>query len=151
LNQLNVVRGAIPESEFVERLQQRQGHSQGQWNNWSLDTRIEIAFLPQPELSGTLRQVHSEHETFFLKLCQAGLSSLKGGYQDYDQGDLTGIDAGTVSWRHHDSGMAWFSATLTASTSSHDPFAGHYISPSRVRNIAEAAFGLTTHGRGGWF
>jgi len=147
LNQLNVVRGAVSEQDFVERLQQCQGYR----GDHSRDTRVEIAFLPQPGLSGTLRQVHAEHEAFFLKLCQAGLSKLKDGYEDYDQGDLTGIDADTVSWRHHDSGMAWFSAALTASTSSHDPFAGHYISPSRVRNIAEAAFGLITHGRGGWF
>ncbi|WP_133775238.1 DUF4062 domain-containing protein [Pseudomonas graminis] len=151
LHQLNVTRAAISEHEFVERLQQHQGHGQRHWNNWSRDTRIEIAFLPQPELSGTLRQVHSEHETFFLKLCQAGLSSVKDGYKDFDQGDLTGIDAGTVAWRHHDSGMAWFTAALTAPTSNHDPFAGHYISPSRVRKLAEAAFGLITHGRGGWF
>jgi hypothetical protein len=79
------------------------------------------------------------------------LSSLKDGYKDFDQGDLTGVDAGIVAWRHHDSGMAWLTAALTAPSSNHDPFAGHYISPSRVRAIAEAAFGLITDGRGGWF
>jgi len=147
LNQLNVVRSAVAESEFVERLSRCQVH----WGDRSRDTRIEIAFLPQPELSGTLRQVHAEHEAFFLKLCQSGLSQLKDGYQDYDQGDLTGIDAGTVSWRHHDSGVSWLSVELTAPRTSSDPFAGHYISPVRVRGIAEAAFGLITHGRGGWF
>lgn len=151
LNQLNVMRTAVSETEFVERLQQRQTPSQAHWNNWHRDTRIEIAFLPQPELSGTLRHMHVEHEAFFLKLCQAGLSQLRDGYQDYDQGDLTGIDTGNVSWRHHDSGMAWLSAALTSPVTSHDPFASHYISPSRVRSIAEASFTLITQGRGGWF
>lgn len=151
LNQLNVMRTAVSEMEFVERLQQRQILSHSQWNNWNRNTRIEIAFLPQPELSGTLRQMHVEHEAFFLKLCQAGLSQLRDGYQDYDQGELTGVDTGNVSWRHHDSGMAWLSVVLTSPTTSRDPFASHYISPSRVRSIAEAAFTLITNGRGGWF
>lgn len=151
LNQLNVARTAVSEAEFVERLQQRQARSQGQWGNWQRETRIEIAFLPQPELSGTLRQVHAEHEAFFLKLCQAGLSPLRDGYRDYDQGDVTGIDTATVSWRHHDSGTAWLSAALASPTTSRDPYAGHYISPTRVRSIAEAAFTLITQGRGGWF
>jgi len=53
LNQLSVVRTAVSEQEFVERLKQRQGY----WGDHSRDTRVEIAFLPQPELSGTLRQI----------------------------------------------------------------------------------------------
>lgn len=149
LSQLTISRNAISEQEFVQRLQQRKTYGQGR--NWNSAARFELAFLPQPVLSGTLRAVHSQHEAFFLKLCQAGLGVLKDGYNDFDQGEITGLDTKSVVWRHHDCGMSWLSVSLVTPSKTNDPFASYYISPSRVRAVAEAAFGLISQGKGGWF
>lgn len=149
LSQLTISRNAISEQEFVQRLQQRKSYGQG--SNWNSAARFELAFLPQPVLSGTLRAVHSQHEAFFLKLCQAGLGVLKDGYNDFDQGETTGLDTKNVVWRYHDCGMSWLSVSLVTPSKTNDPFASYYISPSRVRAVAEAAFGLISQGKGGWF
>jgi nucleoside 2-deoxyribosyltransferase len=149
LNQLATTRKAVTESEFAERLRALQGHSH--FGDWNHETRLELAFLPQPELAGSLRRVHGEHESFFLQLCKAGLSSMKDGYKDFDQGDVTGIDTKDVAWRYHDCGLTKLSVALTSATSNAAPFASYYVSPSRVREVAEAAFGLINQGKGGWF
>ncbi|OLU30659.1 DUF4062 domain-containing protein [Pseudomonas sp. PA27(2017)] len=149
LNQLTVTRSAVAEAEFAERLRALQGHSH--FGNWNQETRLELAFLPQPELAGSLRRVHGEHESFFLKLCNAGLSSVKDGYEDFDQGDVTGIDTKSVRWRYHDCGLAKLSVVLTSPASNGNPFASYYIPPSRVRRIAESSFGLINQSKGGWF
>lgn len=149
LNQLTVTRSVVAETEFVERIRAFQGHSH--FGNWNQETRLELAFLPQPELAGSLRRVHGEHESFFLKLCNAGLSSVRDGYEDFDQGDVTGIDTKSVRWRYHDCGLAKLSVVLKSPTSHNNLIASYYVSPSRVRAIAEAAFGLINQGKGGWF
>lgn len=101
LSRLAVIREAASEEQFVERLKTRMTPSQR--GRQSQETRFELAFMPQPATPGSLRSVHEEHESFFLKLCQAGLKTVKEGYQDFDQRDYTGIDTKSVLWRYHDS------------------------------------------------
>ncbi|WP_201210063.1 DUF4062 domain-containing protein [Pseudomonas sp. S36] len=149
LNQLSVTRQAISEQEFMQRLQQRNGN--GRWGGYDQEARIEVAFFPQPETAGTLRTAHTQHEAFFLKLCQAVLGSIKGGYKDFDSADQTGIDTAEAKWRHHESGLSWLSLSLANTTSSRNIMDSYYLSPSRVRQGAEAAFSLLSEGKGGWF
>lgn len=149
LNQVSVNRDAISEQAFVQRLQQRQGN--GRWGGYDHEARLEVAFLPQPETLGTLRLAHTQHEAFFLKLCQAGLSSIKGGYQDFDSADQTGIDTAEVKWRHHESGLSWLTVSLANPSNSRNFMDAYYLSPSKVRQGAEAAFSLLCEGKGGWF
>lgn len=149
LNQLAVSRQAITEQEFIHQLQQRSNN--GRWGSRNEETRLELAFLPQPKLAGSLRVVHTQHEAFFLKLCQAGLSTLKAGYDDFDSAELTGLDTKDLVWRHHDSGMSWLSISLASPSSSSNPFNSYYISPSLVREKAQAAFDVLNDGKSGWF
>ncbi|AQY65706.1 DUF4062 domain-containing protein [Pseudomonas veronii] len=148
LSQMAVSREAISEQDFVRELQQRPNDSR--WGIRSDETRLELAFLPQPKLAGSLRAAHMRHEAFFLKLCQAGLGELKAGYDDFDNADLTGLDTKGLVWRHHDSGMSWLSISLTNPSSAGNSFASYYISPSHVRAAALAAFELLSEGKGGW-
>lgn len=149
LNQMSVNRKAISEQEFVQRLQQR--HGNGQWGGYDHEARLEVAFLPQPETLGTLRGAHGQHEVFFLKICQVGLGSLKGGDKDFDSTDQTGIDTPDVKWRHHESGLCWLSIFLANASTSRGLMDSYYLSPSRVRQAADAAYGLLSEGKGGWF
>lgn len=149
LNQLSVNRKAITEQEFMQRLQQRNGN--GRWGGYDHEARLEVAFLPQPETMGTLRLAHTQHEAFFLRLCQAGLGSIKGGYKDYDSADQTGIDTAEVKWRHHESGLSWLTVSLANTSSSRNVMDSFYLSPSKVRQGAEAAFSLLSEGKSGWF
>lgn len=149
LNQVSVNRTAISEQEFVQRLQQRNGN--GRWGGYDHEARLEVAFLPQPETLGALRLAHTQHEAFFLKLCQAGLGSIKGGYKDFDSADQTGIDTAEVKWRHHESGLSWLTVSLANTSSSRNIMDSFYLSPSKVRQGAEAAFSLLSEGRSGWF
>ncbi len=149
LNQMSVNRKAISEQEFVQRLQQRGGNSRS--GGYDQGARLEVTFLAQPENLGTLRAAHTQHESFFLKLCQAGLGSVKGGYKDFDSADQTGIDTPDVKWRHHESGMCWLSISLANASTSRDIMDSYYLSPSRVRAGAEAAFELLCEGKSGWF
>lgn len=149
LNQMSVNRTAISEQEFLQRLQQRNGN--GRWGGYDHEARLEVAFLPQPETLGTLRLAHTQHETFFLKLCQTGLGSIKGGYLDFDSADQTGIDTAEVKWRHHESGLSWLTISLANTASSRNLMESYYLSPSKVRQGAEAAFSLLSEGKGGWF
>ena len=149
LNQMSVNRKAISEQEFVQRLQQRNGN--GRWGGYDREARLEVAFLPQPETLGTLRMAHTQHELFFLKLCQAGLGSIRGGYKDFDSADQTGIDTAEVKWRHHESGLSWLTVSLANTSSSRNIMDSFYLSPSRVRQGAEAAFSLLSEGKSGWF
>lgn len=148
LNQISVNRKAISEHEFVQRLQQRGGNSR--WGGYDHGARLEVSFFPQPEIAGTLRVAHAEHEAFFLKVCQAGLGSLKGGYKDFDTAEQTGIDTPEVKWRQHESGLCTVSLSL-ANVSSRNFMDSFYLSPSLVRKGAEAAFSLLSEGKGGWF
>ncbi|WP_426234791.1 DUF4062 domain-containing protein [Pseudomonas sp. TWP3-2] len=149
LNQLTVSRQAITEQDFVQRLQQRNGDGRRGYRNE--EARLELAFLPQPVMTGTLRVVHTQHDAFFLKLCQAGLSTLKAGYEDFDNAEVTGLDTKGVVWRHHDTGMSWLSISLVNPDTSSNPFNSYYISPSFVRKAAQAAFDVLNEGKGGWF
>lgn len=149
LNQLTVSRQAITEQEFIHQLQHRPNN--GRWGSRNDEARLELAFLPQPALAGSLRVVHTQHEAFFLKLCQAGLSPLKAGYDDFDSAELTGLDTKGLVWRHHNSGMSWLSISLANPSSSSNPFNSYYISPSLVRKTAQAAFDVLNEGKGGWF
>lgn len=148
LNQLTVSRQAITEQEFIQRLQQRP--NKGRWGHSNEEARLELAFLPQPSLTGSLRVVHTQHEAFFLKLCQAGLSMLKAGYKDFDSADLTGLDSNALLWRHHDSGLSWLSIPLANPTTSESFFGSYYISPTWVRKAAHAAVEVLSEGKGGW-
>lgn len=149
LNQLAITRNAATEGEFEERLKALHGPSYV--GNWHQETRLELAFLPQPEVPGSLRRAHAKHEAFFVELCKAGLSAMKDGYEDFDQGEITGIDTKSTSWRHHDCGLTKLSVALSPANSQDSFFAGLYVSPTRVREAAEAAFGLINQGKGGWF
>lgn len=149
LNQLSLSRKAISEQEFVQRLQQKDGN--GRRGGYDHEARLEVAFLPQPEILGTLRAAHAQHDPFFLKLCQAGLGSIKGGYKDFDSADQTGIDTPDLKWRHHESGLCWLSISLANASTSRGIMDSYYLSPSRVRAGAEAAFGLLCEGKSGWF
>ncbi|WP_063914670.1 hypothetical protein [Pseudomonas sp. p21] len=148
LNQLSVNRMAIAEQEFVQRLQQRNGN--GRWGGYDHEARLEVVILPQPETLGTLRP-HTQHEAFFIKLWQAGLGSIKGGYKDFDSADQTGIDTADVKWRHHESGLSWLTVSLANTSSSRNIMDSFYLSPSKVRQGAEAAFTLLSEGKSGWF
>ncbi|MFV3338783.1 DUF4062 domain-containing protein [Pseudomonas sp. NY15349] len=149
LNQMSVNRKAISEQEFVQRLQQR--NSIGRWGGYDHEARLEVAFLSQPETVGTLRVAHAQHEALFLKLCQAGLGTLKGGYKDYDTADQTGIDTPEVKWRHHESGLCTLSISLANTSTSRSMLDSFYLSPSKVRQGAEVAFSLLSEGKSGWF
>lgn len=149
LNQMSISRKAITEQEFVQRLQQRNGN--GRWGGYGHEARLEVAFLPQPGTLGTLRTAHSQHEAFFLKFCQAGLCSLKGGFKDFDTADQTGIDTPEIKWRHHESGLCSLSVSLANASASRNFMDSFYLSPSQVRKGAEAAFSLLSEGKGGWF
>ncbi|ONN72453.1 DUF4062 domain-containing protein [Pseudomonas oryzihabitans] len=149
LSQLAVIREAPSEEHFVERLKTRMVPNQ--WGRRSLETRFELAFMPQPATPGSLRRMHEEHENFFLMLCQAGLGTVKEGYQDFDQGDYTGIDTKSVLWRYHDSGLTWLSIALSIPSSTDNYFSSFYVSPSRVRKLAEASFDLVANRKNGWF
>lgn len=149
LSHLAVIREALSEEQFVERLSTRMVPNQ--WGRRSLETRFELAFMPQPAVPGSLRRVHEEHESFFLRLCQAGVGTVKEGYQDFDQGDYTGIDTKSVLWRYHDSGLTWLSIALSMPSSTENYFSSFYVSPSRVRKLAEASFNLIADRRNGWF
>jgi hypothetical protein len=149
LNQMSVNRKAISEQEFVQRLQQRSDN--GRWGGYDHGARLEISFLPQPEALGTLRVAHAQHEALFLKICQAGLGSLKGGYKDFDTSEQTGIDTPEVKWRHHESGLCSVSVSLASASTSRNIMDSFYLSPSLVRKGAEAAFSLLSEGKGGWF
>lgn len=149
LNQLTVNRRAISESEFIERLISRSGNER--WESWSHEAYFEIAFLPQPESLGTLRVAHAQHESFFLKVCQAGLGSLKGGYTDFESVDQTGIDTAEVKWRHHESGLAWLSIPLNKHHNSRNVLDSYFLSPSKFKQWAQAGFDLLSDGKGGWF
>lgn len=148
LSQLAASRSAISEQEFVQHLQNRSNSRN--WNSQPREDRLELVFLPQPILSGTLRSMHTQHDEFFLKLSQAGLVSIKGGYKSFNEGDITGLDA-EVSWRHHDNGMSWLSIPLGAPAKDGEYFSSYYISPSRLKRFAEEAFSLISRGKGGWF
>lgn len=149
LSQLAVIREAASEEQFVERLRTRMVPNH--WGRRSLETRFELAFMPQPATPGSLRRVHEEHESFFLRLCQAGLGTVKKGYQDFDQGDYTGIDTESVLWRYHDSGLTWLSIALSTPSSADNYFSSFYVSPSQVRKLAEASFDLIADKKNGWF
>lgn len=149
LSQLAASRSAISEQEFVQHLQNRSNSRN--WNSRPREDRLELVFLPQPTLSGTLRSMHTQHDEFFLKLSQAGLVSIKGGYKSFNEGDITGLDAEEASWRHHDNGMSWLSIPLAAPGKGGEYFASYYISPSRLKRFAEEAFSLISRGKGGWF
>lgn len=149
LNQMTLNHKAISEQEFIQRLQQRNGN--GRWGGYDHEARLEVAFLPQPEIAGTLRSAHAQHEAFFLKVCQAGLGSLKGGYKDFDTAEQTGIDTPEVKWRHHESGLCSVSISLANASTSRNIMDSFYLSPSLVRKGAEAAFSLLSEGKGGWF
>lgn len=149
LNQLNTNRSAVSEEEFEKQLQIR--NATGRWGGRDHETRIELAFLPQPASPGSLRAIHAEHESYFLKFCQAGLSTVKAGYVDFDRDELTGIDAPGLIWRHHDRGLSWLSMSLANPVRTSNHFDGYYISPTQVRRLAEAAHEILCQGRGGWF
>lgn len=149
LNQLTISRKAITEQEFIQQLERRSGN--GRRGSRSEEARLELAFLPQPPLAGSLRVVHTQHEAFFLKLCQAGLSTLKAGYKDFDNADLTGLDSNDLVWRHHDSGLSWLSIPMANPMTSENFFSSYYISPSWVRKAAVAAVEVLSEGKGGWF
>lgn len=149
LNQMALSRKAISEQEFVQRLQQ--SNDDRRWRGYDHGARLEVAFFPQPEISGTLRAAHAQHEAFFLKICQAGLGSLKGGYKDVDTADQTGIDTPQVKWRHHESGLCTLFVSLGNEPTSRNIMDSFYVSPSQVRKGSEAAFSLLSGGKGGWF
>lgn len=149
LNHLTVNRKAISEVEFARRLLNLGGSSQ--WSSVDQKARLEISFLPQPEIAGTLRVAHAHHESFFLRICQSGLDSIKGGYKDFDSFDQTGIDTTGVKWRHHESGMSLLSILLDNPVSSHNVLNSYFLSPSKIRRVAEAALSLLSEGKGGWF
>ncbi|MBF8776310.1 MULTISPECIES: DUF4062 domain-containing protein [Pseudomonas putida group] len=149
LNQMAVNRKAISEQEFVQRLKQLTGSSR--WSGYNHEARLEVAFLPQPETIGTLRAAHMQHEAFFLKVCQAGLGTLKGGYQDFDTAELTGIDTPEVKWRHHECGLCSLTVSLANTSTARNIIDSFYLSPTKVRKGAEAALTLLSEGKGGWF
>ncbi|WP_122285580.1 DUF4062 domain-containing protein [Pseudomonas syringae group genomosp. 3] len=149
LNQMTLSRKAISEQEFVQRLQQK--NSNGRWGGNDHGARLEVAFFPQPETIGTLRVAHTQHEEHFLKICQAGLGSLKGGYKDVDTADQTGIDTPEVKWRHHENGLCTLSVSLGNASISRNLMDSFYLSPTQVRKGAEAAFSLLSEGKSGWF
>lgn len=149
LSHFALSRNAVTEQKFVQQLAQRPSDSY--WGSQQYETRLELAFLPQPELFGTLRLVHEQHDSFFLKLCQARLCLLKEGYKDYDQGDLTGLDTPRLRWRYQDGGLTWISIALVSPTKSRNPFGSQYISPSHVKEMAQAAISFLNEEKGGWF
>lgn len=149
LNQLSVNQQAISEAEFVQRLLNHNGSRR--WGSPDQEARLEITFLPQPEIAGTLRVAHAHHESFFLSICQAGLGSLKNGYKDFDSADQTGIDTGAVKWRHHESGLSLLSISITSHANSHNIIDSYFLSPSKIRREAEAALNLLSEGKSGWF
>lgn len=127
LSLMSVSRKAISEQEFVQRLQERSGNSR--WGGHDHGARLEVTFFPQPETAGTLRVAHAQHEAFFLKICQAGLGSLKGGYKDFDTAQQTGIDSPEVKWRHHESGLCSVSVSLTNASTSRNIMDSFYLPP----------------------
>lgn len=149
LSQMAVSREAISEQDFALELEKRRTNYR--WSARSDEARLELAFLPQPKLVGSLRAAHTQHEAFFLKLCQTGLGVLKAGYKDFDNADLTGLDSNGLVWRHHDSGLSWLSIPLANPETSGNFFSSYYISPTRVRTAAQAAVEVLSEGKGGWF
>lgn len=132
-------------------MEERQRVFSREVSDYDHEARLDVAFLPQPETLGTLRAAHAQHDPFFLKLCQAGLGSIKGGYKDFDSAYQTGIDTPDVKWRHHESGLCWSSISLANASAPRGIMDSYSLSPSRVRAGAEAAFGLLCDGKSGWF
>ncbi|WP_099311818.1 DUF4062 domain-containing protein [Pseudomonas sp. ICMP 564] len=142
---------AINETEFEQRLAHRPNESRS--SGYGHDATVEFVFLPQPALSGSLRVSDAQRDEIFLKVCQEGLSAVRDGYKPHDQPETLGLDTNVLKWRMQDDGLQWVSVNLSNGNagSRNDMFSSYYVSPSKTRSAALAAFSLVTQGRSGWF
>jgi hypothetical protein len=95
----------------------------------------------------------AQRDEIFLKVCQEGLSAVRDGYKPHDQPETLGLDTNVLKWRMQDDGLQWVSVSLSNGNagSRNDMFSSYYVSPSKTRSVALAAFSLVTQGRSGWF
>ncbi|OSR65084.1 hypothetical protein BV326_05444 [Pseudomonas syringae pv. actinidiae] len=151
LSRLKQSSTAINESEFHQRLAARPSSNDSRWGGYTQDATLELAFLAQPTLSGAMRVSDKQRDDFFIQMSQAGLCQIRDGFKAFDQPDVLGLDTNGVKWRVQDDGLQWVSVALTVPGNRNDMFASYYVSPSRARSAALAAFHLMGQGRHGWF
>ncbi|WP_458127556.1 DUF4062 domain-containing protein [Pseudomonas sp. Z2-11] len=152
LSRLKQSMSAITEAAFEQRLAARQASNASGWGSaYIQNARIELAFLPQPSLTGAMRVSDTQRDDIFVRMCQAGLCQIKDGYKPFDKPDVLGVDTNGIGWRVQDDGMQWVTVDINGQSNRTDLLTSYYVSPSRARLAALAAFELIAQGRHGWF
>lgn len=137
---------ACSQSEFsdrVERARSRRDHY-----DRGYEARFMFAFLPQPMHEVRLHELESQRNEQFVQLCNAGFAQMRQGFDLINETDCSGLRSGETVWRQYDDGFLLLESAATQ-TAEGITFSNWYVTPSHLRRLAEAAFGLV-NANGGW-
>ena len=107
-----------------------------------------FAFLPQPMHEVRLHELESQRNEQFVQLCNAGFAQMRQGFDLINETDCSGLRSGETVWRQYDDGFLLLESAATQ-TAEGITFSNWYVTPSHLRRLAEAAFGLV-NANGGW-
>jgi len=139
LRQLEQAGRALPEKELVARVQ---AAMEPAGSGWGSEARLSIGFLPQPEMRLHLPDVEGSADAIFTKLCNAGLASLRDGYEMEGEADDVVIRSGTAELRLFQDGLRLIRVRPQLPDRERASFDNMFVPPSYVRKLATSAFGL---------
>lgn len=111
------------------------------WGSSQQQATLSAAWWPQPQLNLDLRDIESELDQFFDRLCASRITSKREGYQPIDARDHTGLQSGGHRVRFFEDGLVLYDGTPEHHDNNH-MLPGMFVAPSRVHQMAIAAANL---------
>lgn len=143
LRQLEVMQQAAAQDIFEARVQSALEPLNYDYNT---DSQLIMAFWPQPILSIDIVSLESRLDEIFHRVCQAGIATLRDGYEPVTGDDWTGLTSGKFTYAQFDDGLVLLKLNPVMEGSDH--FAGNFIQPSKLEAITSGFLTLcdTTSG-----
>lgn len=147
LNSLGKRRETAPVEEFQQLVQQAsKEYYVGIERNGVV---LQIAFWPQPARERLLDNFEKEPSRQLLKLAGDGIIDLSEGYKNTSGHSHVGCRSNRVALAYFETGLILVQVDPTVEQKGFHSFAGYYISPVRLRDLAYA-FGHLFDATGGW-
>lgn len=138
LRQLNQAQQAVPEEEFIGKVDRAVsaiiGYSSGR------DPLLSLAFLPQPMRDVDIVGIEAKLDLFFTVLCAKGVLVMREGYKPECHRDWTGIKSKNASVAFFADGLILL--LLSPIERRDDYFSGSFAPPSRIKSLVTGAFPL---------
>lgn len=139
---------AASEGDFRSRFAAADPLRDDRRGTYAGDAILTCAFWPQPTEDVDVVALEDELDSYFHRLCDGGLASLKDGYETLSERYCTGIKCGDQSLRVFEDGLTVY--TVVAQQSSQESLlSSFFVSPARVTQLALGA-GRLFSGNGAW-